>query len=114
MALPTPAAFRAAPAEASARFPGQSVAWEFLTGLVQVLDNPGQPGGEGTLSQLVARADHELARLDALAAAACDPSRLARLTDALRRSGIELAPVQIISEPDGTPLAWYVQGCRPL
>lgn len=108
--LPTPPAFRTAPAEAAARFPEQSVAWEFLTGLAQVLEVQGPAGGEVAVQQLLARADGELARLDALIEAACDAARLAEFTQALERHAVELAPVRAISEPDGAPLAWLVEG----
>jgi ubiquinone/menaquinone biosynthesis C-methylase UbiE len=110
--LPTPPAFRSAGAEGVARFPNQSVAWEFLTGLVQVLDL-GQPRrGEAIIRQLAARADDELARLDALAGAACDEARLAELTGALAEAGVDLDPARTIDEPDGVPLAWLIEGRR--
>jgi hypothetical protein len=108
--LPTPPAFRAAPAEAAARFPEQSVGWEFLTGLAQVLEVRGPSGGEAAVRQLLARADGELARLDALIEAACDAARMTEITQALERHGVELAPVRVIDEPDGTPLAWRLDG----
>lgn len=105
--LPTPPAFGTAPAEGAALFPGQSVAWEFLTGLKQLLDS-GAP--EGQITRLAFQADEEIVRLDALLSAACDGARLARLTAALDRSGIKLAPPRTIDEPDGALLAWLIEG----
>ena len=108
--LSTPPAFRSAAAEGAARYPDQSVAWEFLTGLTQVLDL-GPPGdGEAMIAQLVARADDELARLDALAGAACDEARVQELNDALEQAGVSLDPPRTIDEPDGVPLAWRIEG----
>lgn len=109
-ALPVPPAFRAAAADAALRFPGQSAAWEFLTGLAQVLELGPRSGAEAGVGQLVVRADGELARLDALIGAACDADRLAELTGALARGGVQLAPVRTVDEPGGAPLAWVVEG----
>ena len=111
--LPVPPAFRTAPAEAAARFPAQSAAWEFLTGLAQVLELVPRADGEAAVRQLAARAEGELARLDALIAAACDTGRLAELTDALAEGGVQLAPLRTVDEPDGTPLAWHIEGRKP-
>ena len=114
-ALPTPAAFRAAAADAASRFPGQSVGPEFLTGLVQLLDaGLGRPGARvPALKSLVERANGEIGRLEALSAAACDEQRLTELTDALVRGGIILAPSATIDERSGgAPLAWLVEGRR--
>lgn len=110
IAMPTPPTFRAAAASSVARFPTQPAAWEFLTGLAQVLELVPRADGEAAVLQLLARAEGELARLDALVAAACDTDRLAELTDALTQGGIELAPVRTVDEADGTPLAWHIAG----
>lgn len=113
--LPTPATFRSAPADAAARFPDQSAAAEFLTGLLQLLDaGLGRPGIKlPGLSELAARAEGELSRLEALFAAACDEERLALLTDALVQGGVALAPIDMVCERDGgAPLAWLVEGQR--
>ena len=108
--VPVPPGFRAAAEEAKARFPGQSVAWEFLTGMAQVLEAGPRGGGEPMIRELVSRADDELARIDTLTAAACDDDRLAVLTQALERTGVAVEPGEVIAEPDGTPLAWLVTG----
>lgn len=105
--LPTPSTFGTAANEAAARFPGQSVAWEFLTGLNQLLE---AGASEARIAALVAQADGEISRIDALLAAACDMVRLARLADALRAAGIDLEPERTIDEPDGAPLAWCIKG----
>lgn len=111
--MPAPLTFRAAAAEAAARYPEQSVAWEFLTGLAQVLELASPREGEAMIEQLVARAGDELGRLDALAGAACDGGRLAELTGALEGAGVRLEPVRTIDELDGAPLAWLVKGRKP-
>lgn len=111
-AMPMPPAFRAAPAEAAARFPAQSVAWEFLTGLVQVLEAGLGGDNEAGVRQLVDRADDELARLAALEAAACDQGRIEELCDALERGGVSVTPPRPIVVPDGGLLAWVVEGLR--
>lgn len=113
LSLPVPPTFRAAAAEGAARFPGQQVAWEFLTGLAQVLELAPAREAEAMLSQLVARAEDELGRLAALAEAACDEERLADLTDALEGAGVRLEPLRTIEENDGVPLAWLVEGSKP-
>ncbi len=110
IALPVPPAFRAAPAEAAARFPEQSAAWEFLTGLAQILERVAPPDSEAAIMQLAARAEAELTRLDELLGAACDADRLAELTRAFVSAGVQIAPVRTIDEPDGVPLAWWVEG----
>lgn len=111
--LPTPATFRSAAADGAARYPDQSVAWEFLTGLTQVLDLGPPREGEAMINKLVARADEELLRVDALAAAACDEARLAEVTRGLQEGGVRLEPVRTVDEPDGSALAWLVQGRKP-
>jgi SAM-dependent methyltransferase len=112
VALSIPPAFRAAPAEAAARFPDQSAAWEFLTGLAQVLEAIPPSDSEAAIRQLEARADDELTRLDELLAAACDAARLTELTDAFSDAGFQLAPVRTVDEPSGVPLAWWIEGCK--
>lgn len=110
MALATPPAFRSATADARLQFPEQSVAAEFLTGLVQILDLAHPQRSEGMIRQLLARADGEIARLDALLAAACDGDRLRQLTQGLEQAGMNLAPVGTVDEADGVPLAWHLEG----
>lgn len=110
IALPVPPSFRAAAGEAAERYPTQSAAWEFLTGLAQVLELTPAASGEAGVQDLVARAEGELARLDALIGAACDADRLAELTTALERGGVQLAPLRTVDEPGGAPLAWLIEG----
>ena len=111
--MPTPPGFRSAAAEGATRYPDQPVAWEFLTGLAQVLELAPPREGEAMIGQLLARAADELSRLDALAAAACDEARLAELASGLEGAGLRLDPVETIDEPDGVPLAWLVEGRKP-
>lgn len=105
--LPTPPAFGAAPNDAAVRFPEQSAAWEFLTGLHQLLVSG---ASELQISALVRQANSELARIDALLTAACDATRIARLTQALTGAGMILEPTRTVDEPSGVPLAWHLRG----
>lgn len=107
-----PGAFAAAPALAAARYPDQPVAWEFLTGIAQILHLVSADEAVGTLKQLGARAEDELARLDALAAAALDETRLGVLVAALTAAGMQIDPPEPLRGPDGLPLAWLIIGVR--
>jgi ubiquinone/menaquinone biosynthesis C-methylase UbiE len=109
MAMPTPAAFGSAAAEARARFPQQTAAWEFLTGLNQLLSAGTTAPHIAALQQ---QAERELIRLETLFAAACDDTRLSLLTGALEKCGLKIDPPDSVDEPDGTALAWLVKGRR--
>lgn len=110
LALPVPPTFRTAAIEAAARFPDQSAGWEFLTGLAQVLEAVPPSQGEGAVRHLLAKAENELARIDALIVAALDAGRLKTLTQSLEHGGIRLESARVIEEPDGAPLAWLIEG----
>lgn len=110
MAMPTPAAFATAASDARARFPDQTAAWEFLTGLNQLLSVGATSSQIAALRQ---QAERELLRLETLFAAACDDVRLSRLTGSLENCGLKMDPPRTIDEPDGTALAWLVKGQRP-
>lgn len=105
--IPTPSALGDAQTDSIARFPDQSVAHEFLTGLKQLLDSGAT---EAQIIALQLRADEELSRLASLLTAACDEDKLLQLTNALTQGGVSLHPARPISEPDGIPLAWCVEG----
>ncbi len=105
--MPTPPAMRDDARDAAQRFSGQTAAWEFLTGLAQLLD---AGADEAAIRALAKKADGELARIDMLAAAACDAARLAKLTASFTEKGVAIDPPAVIREPAGAPLAWHVQG----
>lgn len=113
--LPQPASSRAAPADAMARFPGQPVAAEFLTGLNQVLDWGAGRSSEqvlAALENLRERADGEIARLEALAGAACNVERIERLRAAFSQAGVESGPAEVLTDGHGSTLAWHLTGTR--
>lgn len=110
--MPTPPALKIAANDAAKRYSGQSAAWEFLTGLAQLLD---AGANEAAVRALAMKADSELARIATLADAACDAQRLGQLTESFRDNGVAIDPPTVIMEPGGLPLAWYVKGkkaCR--
>ncbi|WP_133364793.1 class I SAM-dependent methyltransferase [Qipengyuania sediminis] len=108
--MPVPASFAAAPAEGQKRHPDQPVAWEFLTGIAQILHLVPAHEAESALQRLLRSGEDELARLDALAVAALDDHRLATLAGACAAAGVTLAPAATIKIPEGDPLAWLIQG----
>ena len=114
--LPTPAAFHRAPGEARERFPGQSAAWELLTATVQVLDAGLAHPPEATLAklaELAARAEGEIARLEALERAACNEAQLNGLLEALAAGGVEVGRSAVLHTPRGSDvLAWSVEARR--
>lgn len=117
LALPTPAAFGEAIGEARQRFPEQSVAAEFLTGVVQVLDSGRFAPAERTaalLDDLGARSADEISRLEDLARAVCDNARIEGLASALRTHGLRVDPPAELRERDAAPpFAWRVRGEKP-
>lgn len=112
LALPVPPGFAAAPGEAARRYPDQPVAWEFLTGIAQILHLTHPSQAEAALGELLARAEGELARLRALEEAALDEVRRDTLAAAFEAAGVALDPVAPILEPNGMPLAWLMTGVR--
>jgi SAM-dependent methyltransferase len=113
--LPTPFSFRRAAEEARLRSPQMPVAWEFLTAIAQTLDM-GRGRGEadvlGALATLESRAASEVARLEALMQAACDPSRLAVLTGALGSAGVTVRSITLLKERAEQVLAWQITGSK--
>jgi SAM-dependent methyltransferase len=114
--LPTPRHFRDAPIEARRRFPRQSVAEEFATAVLQTLDMGSRhPPGESlqNLATLRGKAINEIARIEALCAAARDNRQIARLADQLKSAGLTAqAPVTLHEQEDGRPFAWLITGSR--
>lgn len=113
--MATPPSFRAAPGDAAVRFPGQSVAREFAAAILQTLDlgrghDPSR--SREAFDTLEQGAAHELARLAALANAACDEAKIGRVAEALRDAGLTTDAPEIFEEGKGMPFAWQVRGKR--
>jgi SAM-dependent methyltransferase len=115
--LPTPPLFRSAPADARRRFPGQPVAEEFLTAVLQTLVlSYNAPPAEAleVLQQLEDRAANQLGRIESLMGAACDSDEVERLVGHLAEAGLEIATPRTISEgPNTAPFAWLLSGAKP-
>jgi SAM-dependent methyltransferase len=113
--LPTPPSFRAAPAEASRRFPGQSAAGEFLEAILQTLElGRHAPPDEvlDALAELESKAINEIARIDTLDRAACDSDRIDFIVEQLRAAGMAVdAPASLV-ERSGRAFAWVLTGLR--
>ncbi|WP_166041841.1 methyltransferase domain-containing protein [Sphingosinicella sp. YJ22] len=115
--LPIPPLFRAAPNEARAAFPGQPVAAEFVTAILQSLELGRRGPPEQTvnaLSVLAAKAEHELARIAALEAAALDTVGVTGLAAALTDAGLAVDAPATLDDPDSRrPFAWVIAGRSP-
>lgn len=114
--LPTPSLFKTAPGEAGTRFGAGSVAEEFVAAILQTLElgrhSPPDQSLE-VLQILEGRARNELARISALAGAACDEPRVRKLADELSIAGIGTTTPDLIYEAgSNTAFAWLVQGTR--
>lgn len=114
--LPTPAAFREAPAEARRRFPRQGVGEEFATAVLQTLELGRRAPFRETLEvlgTLKARAGNELARVRALGHAARDREQITLLIEELEQAGLEVEPPTTLCEDnEAEPFAWLLRG-RP-
>lgn len=113
--IPTPASFRTAVDEAGQRFPDQSAAVEFCTAILRTLDmGAAHPASETleVLAELEGRVEGEIARLDALAAAARDDAGIAGLADHLRAAGFDTPDPRPVRSGK-IPFAWLVEGARP-
>lgn len=115
-ALPTPVVFRNASAEAKTRFPGQSVADEFVRAILETLERGrGAPPGEvlDVINTLEDRAANEIARIEALARAVCGRERLGLISEELGRAGIAMAePAELGESARAHPFAWRLAGRR--
>jgi SAM-dependent methyltransferase len=114
--LPTPPRFRQAPAEARRLYPGQSVAEEFVTAVLQSLElgraHPTLAQLEA-LDELEARGRNEMARIDALAGAACTQADIEAIEQVLQAAGLTLEPRRELRETGGSvPFAWLLTGRR--
>ncbi len=113
--LPTPQAFRDAPAEGQRLFPGQSVAAEFLAAILQTLElGRTRPPGEvlDVLNTLGEKAGNEIARIESLSRAALDPSQVASLVEQLRAAGIAIEEKEEVYERPNRPFAWLIKGVK--
>jgi hypothetical protein len=115
--LPTPIHFREGPAEARRRFPGQSVAEEFATAILHTLElGRTRPSSETleALEELKQRGRNEMARIDALCAAACSPHDISKISARLESVGLLSDQAAELHEEDSrTAFAWLLQGLRP-
>lgn len=114
--LPTPPAFREAPGEARRRFPGQPVAEEFVTAILQTLELGRRAPPRETievLGTLEARARNEMARIASLERSVCDEARIGAIGAALEASGVGTrAPGLLHEAGSARPFAWLVDGER--
>jgi SAM-dependent methyltransferase len=114
--LPTPERFRNAPGEAHRLFPGQSVATEFVTAILQTLElgrrSPPSMSLEA-LDELERKGRNEIARIDSLANAACAASDIDAIEAALVQARLTPAPRSELFEQGGAvPFAWFLTGRR--
>ncbi len=112
--LPTPPSFRAAPDEALRRFGGQGAAAEFMAAILQTLDmGASRPPAETleVLAELERRADGEIGRLDALAAAARDAAAVRAMTGTLRDAGFDMRDPEPVAA-GAEAFAWRLDGTR--
>jgi SAM-dependent methyltransferase len=116
--LPTPPLFRQAAAETRARFPGQSVGEEFATAVATTLDmGRGRPSREAleVLATLRAKAENEIARIEALIGAARTAEQVELLGLQLRAVGLEPGEAEMLREASGrAPFAWLLAGANPV
>ncbi len=114
--LPTPATFREAVDDARSRFPGQAVAEEFVTAILQTLElGKAAPSPEvlKVFDTLEERAASELARIESLGRAVCDAHRVERIRTELEEAGFQTQPAEPLSEPGGqVPFAWMLNARR--
>jgi SAM-dependent methyltransferase len=112
--LPTPPLFRQAALETRTRFPGQSVGEEFASAIAVTLDmGRGRPPQEtlDVLATLRAKAENEIARIEALRGAARDPTQIAALVTELETAGLAPdAPALLHEASGGAPFAWLLTG----
>ena len=111
MPLPTPPRFREAVAEAMQRFPGQSVGAEVAQAVLQSLGPGLSPSASlGFLDQLERKMRSELARLEALSAAARDEAGADELVRELEDAGLEMVSSRRMTSQSGVPFAWEIRG----
>lgn len=112
--LPTPQRFHDAPAEARRLYPAQNVAEEFTTAILQTLElgrSHPPAAQQDALAQLEAKGRHEMARIDALSAAACGPDDIEAIQQHLTAAGLAPAPATLLHEEGVTlPFGWLLTG----
>lgn len=115
--IPTPTPFHRAPSEARGLFPGQSVAVEFVTAILQTLVlSEGKSAREAlkVLEALEDKAANEIARISSLDRSARDEQQIARVLNQLRSAGLEIMPPrELWDEKSGLPFAWAITGAAP-
>ena len=107
--LPTPPSFAEAAREAATRFPRASVAAEIAQAVMQSLGFAPQDS-LAALAEIERKANGELLRLEALAAAARDEAGAATLVDELRAAGLDADAPGTVANRSGEPYAWTLGG----
>ena len=111
--LSVPAPLLDAPREAARLYPGDPVAAEVLTAMLQSIDpRLPPPHSLAALDALDRKAAGELIRLQALAGAARDANGIASLAAQLDGAGFDIGEPAPINDQRGQPLAWRVSGVR--
>lgn len=115
--IPTPATFRTAVAEARALHAGQPVAAEFAAAVLQTLELGQRSRPVETLEVLDVlerKGRNEIARIEALRAAACGSDRIAAFCEQLVSAGLRPQPAELLSEQgSGRPFAWLLTARKP-
>ena len=113
-ALPTPERFHQAPAQARQLAAGAGVAAEIATAVLQTLEMGRARAPElslGALHDLERKARAEIARIEALAAAARDETAIDQMEQELRSAGLHPQTRAELCEATGAPpLAWLLSG----
>ena len=115
--LPVPPLFRAAPAEAALRFPGQAVARDYAAAILQTLELGHERPAVLTADALAAlrsAGEHELARLEALSRAALGQDALSEVAGQLRAAGLgEVSHRALTLGEAGEAFAWLLRTAKP-
>jgi SAM-dependent methyltransferase len=114
--IPTPALFRDAPVRARHLFQAQSVAEEFTTAILQILELSrfeAHSKGLEALAALRMRAEGELGRIEALTAAACGRDEIEAIRRRLLVEGVvTVEPEPICEAGSARPFAWKLAGSK--
>lgn len=112
--IATPRLFRDAPADARRRFADQPVGEEFVTAILQTLElGRRAPLAESieVLSTLRARAENEIARIEALGRAARTPQQIGIIRRNLQAAGFEVEePATLNEDGERRPFGWILRG----
>lgn len=114
--FPTPAYFRQAPQEAKRLFPHQPVAEEFLTAILYTLEGSRRASPAEALEVLgllEERAKNDVARVNALEAAACDEEQVLAFAEVLTATGLRVTQPEVVREQDSDRVfAWLVRSAQ--